>query len=590
MFPCLRLLLGCALLTALRPLHGADDYSLGPDSTQRAPGVPAGRIEAFEFTASQVFPGTARGCWLYRPAQYDGSKPAALIVFQDGHAYVSTNGLMRAPIVLDNLIARRDLPVTIALFVNPGHRGDGAPAVDGWGNRNNRSLEYDSLGDAYARFLIDELLPHVTNRWNLNLSSDPRQRAIAGMSSGGICAWTVAWERPDQFGRVLSHIGSFVNIRGGHVYPALIRKTERKPICVFLQDGASDLNNLHGNWPLANQEMASALAFAGYDFRFEFGTGAHNGRHGGALLPDSLRWLWRPDPATPPAPLTRDNLAGDEALSKILPPEDGWELAGDGYAFTDAACSDASGAFYFADLPRGTIHRQAPDEPRPRAWLENGPKISGMKFGADGRLYACVQGTGTNEVKRIVSIEPSSKEIVTLATEVAPNDLVVTRAGWIYFTDTAAGAVVRVPVSARGMSRPPPVAGGIARPNGITLSPDQRQLWVSEHGGTHLWQFLIEPDGTLRAGERYATLWKPADRPDAGGDGATTDSAGRVYVTSREGVQVIDASGRHSGVMQRPGAGPAVSCAFAGPGRAWLYLCQDDRVYRRRTLAEGTAP
>jgi enterochelin esterase family protein len=580
----LPLLLALADPSALR---GADDYSLSPESTQRGPDVPRGRVEVFQFNASQIFPDTTRDGWVYIPARYQPSRAAALMVFQDGHAYVREDRDMRVPIVFDNLIARGEMPVTVGVFINPGHRGDGAPAADGWGNRNNRSLEYDSLGDAYARFLLEELLPWVTNRFGLNLSADPRQRAIGGMSSGGICAWTVAWERPDQFGKVLSHIGSFVNIRGGQIYPALIRKTERKPIRVFLQDGSNDLNNLHGNWPLANQQMASALAFAGYDFRFVFGDGAHNGRHGGAILPDSLRWLWRPELASLPPPFTRDNLAGDEALSKILPPEGGWELVAEGYAFTDAACGDSEGNFYFADLPRGVIHRQGVGEPAPSPWLERGLQVSGLKFGPEGRLYACVQGQDTNSGKRLVVIDPASKAVATVATEVTPNDLAVAATGWLYFTDTAAGAVVRVPGSARGMSRPPPVAAGLRQPNGIALSPDQRQLWVSEYGGTNVWNFLVADDGSLRGGERYGELRKPLNMPDAGGDGATTDAAGRLYVTSHAGIQVIDVTGRPSGLILPPPSRPIVSCAFAGPGRAWLYVCAGDKVFRRRTLVTG---
>lgn len=579
------------LAACVPSLLGADDYPLGPESTQRAAGVPRGRVGPFQFNASTVFPETTRAGWVYVPAQYDGTKPAALMVFQDGHAYVREDRDLRVPIVFDNLIARGEMPVTVGVFINPGHRGDGAPAADGWGNRNNRSLEYDSLGDAYARFLIEELLPFVTNQFGLNLTADPRQRAICGMSSGGICAWTVAWERPDQFGKVLSHIGSFVNIRGGHIYPALIRKTERKPIRVFLQDGSNDLNNLHGSWPLANQEMASALAFAGYDHRLVFGDGAHNGKHGGAILPDSLRWLWRPELAALPEPLTKDNFAGDEALSKILPADSGWELVGEGYAFTDAACADAEGNFYFADLPRGVIHRQSAAGGKPIAWLEEGPKVSGMKFGPDGQLYACVQGEGTNTLKRIVAIDPQSKAVTTVATDVNPNDLVVSQRGWVYFTDTEAGAVVRVPTSARAMSRPAPVAGGIRKPNGITLSPDQGQLWVSEYGGTNVWNFLITDDGSLRGGERYAELRKPLERPDAGGDGSATDAAGRVYVTSHEGIQVIDATGRNSGTILRPQTKATVSCTFAGLRREWLYACSSDKVFRRKTLATGaTSP
>lgn len=571
-------------------LRAADDYRLGPDSLERGTGVPAGRVESFEFRESRVFPETIRTGWVYVPAQYDGREPAALMVFQDGHAYVSTNGQMRVPIVFDNLIARGEMPVTIGVFVNPGHRGENGPPAGGWGDRNNRSFEYDSLSDAYARFLLDELLPFVAKQFGLKFTEDPDRRAICGMSSGGICAWTVAWERPDRFAKVLSHIGSFTNIRGGHVYPALIRKTERKPIRVFLQDGRNDLNNLHGNWPLANQEMASSLAFAGYDFRFEFGDGAHNGLHGGAILPDSLRWLWRPTLAEPPKPGTRDNLAGDEALSKILP--DGgrsadWELVGEGYGFTDAACSDGEGNVYFADLPKGAVYRVPAAGVRPEVWLSEGPRISGMKFGPDGRWYACVQGTGTNDLKRIVTIDPATRQVETVATGVQPNDLAVGRAGFLYFTDTGAGQVVRVPLSARNLSRPPAVAGGINKPNGIAFSPDGRQLWVSEYGGTNVWNFLVAEDGSLGGGERIAELRTTTGRMDSGGDGATTDTEGRVYVTSHAGIQVFDRWGRLGGVMTRPQEKGTVSCVLAGPERRYLYVCSSDKVYRRRTLAQG---
>lgn len=565
------------------PARAVDDYKLGPESTERASGVPVGRVEKFDFADSKVFPGTHRDCWVYIPAQYDQSKPAALMVFQDGSAYIGTNGQMRVPIVFDNLIAKGDMPVAIGLFINPGVRGEGARGG------SNRSFEYDSLGDAYARFLIDELIPYAENKFQLKLNADPRKRAICGMSSGGICAFTVAWERPSQFGKVLSQIGSFTNIRGGHNYSAYIRKTERKPIRVFLQDGSNDLNNLHGNWPLANQEMASALAFMGYDFKFELGDGAHNGKHGGSILPASLRWLWRPEITELPKPLTKDNLGGDEALSKIF--QDGgkpgdWELVGEGYGFTDAACADADGNFYFSDLPKATIYRVGVNETKPTPWLENGTKISGLKFGPDGNLYACVQGVGTNNVKRIVTIDPKSKEITTVASNVQPNDLIVSKAGWIYFTDTAAGTVVRVPTSARGMN-PSPVAGGINKPNGISLSADQHELVVSEYGGTNAWTFLIANDGTVRAGEKNMTLRAPVGRPDSGGDGMTTDEKSRYYITSHLGIQMFDPTGRMGGIISKPQDKGAVSCAFAGPDRSYLYVCNSDKVYRRKTLTKG---
>lgn len=283
-------ILGALVSLAVLPagsLCAAEDYKLGPDSRPQE-GVPRGVVTKHRWASSTAFPGTVRDYWIYVPKQYDAAKPACVMVFQDGGSYVGTNGQFRVPVVFDILIAKKEMPVTIGIFLNPGE----VPAAEpGQKPRSNRSFEYDSLGDLYAKFIIDEILPEVGKSYNL--TKDPEGRAIGGISSGGICAWTVAWERPDQFRKVLSHVGSFTNIRGGHNCQALIRKADKKPIRVFLQEGANDLDNLHGNWPLANQEMAASLKFKGYDYKFEFGTEGHNGKHGGAILPDSLRWLWR---------------------------------------------------------------------------------------------------------------------------------------------------------------------------------------------------------------------------------------------------------------------------------------------------------
>jgi enterochelin esterase-like enzyme len=278
-----------ALATCMAPSaasRAADDYKLGPDSN-RQEGVPEGTVTKHHWT-SRVFDGTQRDYWVYVPKQYDPNHPACVMVFQDGGNYVDVEKSFRVPIVFDNLIYKQQMPVTIGIFVNPGvipaSTPDGKP-------RENRSFEYDTLSPKYAEFLQREILREVGKSYKL--TDKPSERAICGISSGGICAWTVAWERPDLFSKVLSHVGSFTNIRGGHVYPALIRKTERKPIRVFLQDGSGDLDNVHGNWPLASQQMAAALKFAGYDYRFEYGDGGHNGKHGGATLPEALRWLWQ---------------------------------------------------------------------------------------------------------------------------------------------------------------------------------------------------------------------------------------------------------------------------------------------------------
>ncbi|MBI3410565.1 MAG: ThuA domain-containing protein [Planctomycetes bacterium] len=239
---------------------------------------------------SKVFPKTVRDIWIYVPAQYSDKEPANLMVFQDGvRTYATRKGQFRVPTVFDNLIHKKEMPVTIAVFIDPG--SNELEGKKGQPDFANRSFEYDTLSPQYAEFLEKEVIPEVEKKFKIR--KDPQSRAICGISSGGICAFTVAWERPDLFGRVLSHVGSFTNIRGGDVYPGRIRKTPTKPIRVFLQGGSGDLDNEHGNWPLANQQMALALKFKDYDYRFEFGDGGHNGKHGGAILPDSLRWLFR---------------------------------------------------------------------------------------------------------------------------------------------------------------------------------------------------------------------------------------------------------------------------------------------------------
>lgn len=267
----------------------ADDsqYKLGPNS-QRQDGVPKGKVTKHVWK-SNIFEGTIREYMVYVPAQYDDSRPAAVMVFQDGHAYVNETGQFRVPIVFDNLIHQKRISVTVGIFINPGNKADKV-AENPW-KGSNRSFEYDTLSDQYSRFLLEEILPEVGK--TVKLSDKREDRAICGISSGGICAFTVAWERPDQFSKVLSHVGSFTNIRGGHNYHALIRKAERKPLRVLLQDGSNDLDNQHGNWWLANLEMDAALKFAEWDYKFVGGEGGHSGVHGGAILPESLEWLWQ---------------------------------------------------------------------------------------------------------------------------------------------------------------------------------------------------------------------------------------------------------------------------------------------------------
>jgi enterochelin esterase family protein len=269
--------------------HGTSGpYTLGSDSTEQE-GVPRGEITKYDAVSESIYPGVGHDYWVYVPEQYDGSKPACLMVFQDGPLYLAPDA--NIPIAFDNLIHKGDMPVTIAVFVAPGDKGPGLPH---WGGTDNRSIEYDSLDDRYARFLLEEILPSIESQYKI--VSDPAGRAICGISSGGICAFTVGWERPDRFSKVVCHCGSFTAIRGGNLYPSLIRKNSAKPLRVFLQTGTHDLDVIFGNWPLANQEMAAALAYRQYDHQLVIGEGGHSLVHGASIFPDTMRWLWRDYP------------------------------------------------------------------------------------------------------------------------------------------------------------------------------------------------------------------------------------------------------------------------------------------------------
>jgi enterochelin esterase family protein len=280
-------------------------YRLGPDSLPQE-GVPKGEIRGPFTLPSVAYPGTQHTYWVYVPAQYDPAVPAALMVFQDGHAFMNPNGDVRAQNVMDNLIHRREIPVMLGVFINPGRRPDQPePSAREWGDRTtNRPTEYNALDDRYARVITEELLPALKKDYNV--SDDPEMRGIGGSSSGAIAAFTVAWERPDQFRKVLSNVGSFVNLRGGHVYPEKVRESPKKPIRVYLCDGRNDNRGVRRDgtydatrdWFLQNVRLMKALTEKGYDVNYSWGMNGHGQKFGGAILPEMMRWLWRDGPVS----------------------------------------------------------------------------------------------------------------------------------------------------------------------------------------------------------------------------------------------------------------------------------------------------
>ena len=535
-------------------------------------GVPKGEIIKRVFDQSKIFPGTSREYWIYVPAQYKPDKPACVYINQDGIQW-------KAPTVFDNLIDKNEMPVTIAVFVTPGKvlTDSGSNALD----RYNRSFEYDGLGDAYARFILTEILPDVEKQKTgdgriIRLSKNGNDRAIGGSSSGAVCAFTAAWEHPEAFSRVFSAIGTYVGLRGAERYPTLIRKYEPKPIRIFLQDGINDLNIYAGDWWKANETMERALTFSGYEVNHAWGEAGHNGNQGTALFPQAMRWLWKDWPT----PVAKGN-SKNQFLSDLLIPGEDWELAGEGYSFTEGTAANAAGEVYYQDVPNSKTYKVAPGG-KPVALNVDSKKASGTCFAADGKRYTAAGGA-----KQILSYDANEK-VTVVADSMEGNDLVVARNGNIYvtvpdFTGKPGKLYLIRPNGEKIM-----VDEGLKFPNGVTLSPDQTQLYATESATHWVWIYKIKPDGTLIYKQRYGWLHVSDTDDNAWPDGLKCDTAGRVYVASKIGIQVMDQLGRVNAVLPIPPSNSQASnVCFGGPGFNILYVSCGDKVYRRKLKTRG---
>ena len=318
------LLLFCFLTPVLTSAQAPEENYTADPASEEHTGVPKGEVLKFVFDQSKIFPGTWREYWVYVPAQYKPDTPACVYVNQDGIQW-------KAPTVFDNLIHQKEMPVTIGVFVMHGRVKAADPNAAN--DRFNRSFEYDGLGDAYAQFILEEILPEVEKQKTsdgraIRLSKNGNDRAIGGSSSGAVCAFTAAWERPDAFSRVFSAIGTSVGLRGADRYPTLVRKVEPKPIRIYMQDGANDLNIYAGDWWMANQTMLRALTFAGYEVMHSWGEGGHNGKQGTALFPEAMRYLWKgwPEPV-------KKGLSQNAFLSALLIPGEEWSIARESFQF-----------------------------------------------------------------------------------------------------------------------------------------------------------------------------------------------------------------------------------------------------------------
>jgi gluconolactonase len=552
------LLISCLSALFMQPLAQADDAK-----------PPKGDVSKYSFAASKIFPGTVRDYWVYVPKQYDPAKPACLYVCQDG---VQNN----APAVFDELIAKGEMPITIGVFVTPGR----VPAPNGKGmDRFNRSYEYDGLGDAYARFLIEELLPDVEKKTApdgraIKLSKDGNDRCIAGSSSGAVCAFTAAWERPDSFHRVFSTIGTYVGLRGANVYPSLIRKYEPKPIRIFLQDGDHDLNIYGGDWWMANQEMERAFVFAGYEVNHAWGHGGHDGKQAGEVFPDAMKWLWKGWPA--PVKVGK----GSTQLQSILIPGEEWTLVADGYKFTEGPAANLKGEVFFNDIPNDKAYKIGLDG-KVSVFASDTKRANGQAFGPDGRLYAVATGAG-----QVVAYDAEGKSTV-IAEGIKGNDLVVGHDGGIWVTHPGGSGPDSSQVwyiSPKGEKKV--VDTGLKYANGITLSPDQAFLYVADYKSHWIYSYQVNADGSLSNKQRYDHLHAPDNADDAGADGIKVDRDGRLYVTTRLGIQVCDQPGRVNCIIPTPN-GKVANLCFGGPDFDVIYATCGDRVYKRKVKVRG---
>ncbi len=554
-----------------------ETYPTDPASVEKA-GVPKGEIIKFTFENSKIFPGTTREVSIYIPAQYDGQKPACVYVNQDGIQW-------KAPIVFDNLIHQKEMPITIGVFVTPGQVK--AQNADLALNRFNRSFEYDGLGDNYARFLLEEILPEVEKQKSSNgrvifLSKNGNDRAIGGSSSGAVCAFTAAWEKPQEFSRVFSAIGTYVGLRGADRYDILVRKHEPKPLRIFLQDGSNDLNIYAGDWWKANETMERALTFAGYDVKHVWGEGGHNGQHGTAVFADAMRWLWRDYPKKIEAGQSKNQF-----LKDILVENEDWELVGENYGFTEGTAVNAKGEVFFQDIPNSKTYK-INAAGKPEIYVEDAKKASGTTFTSDGQMMTITGGWSQPPTKQIHQYDADGKFIKALTEETPGNDISIAKNGNIYITQPDGREKPSKLLLLRPNGEKLVLDEGLKFANGLCFSPDQTQLFVTESASHWVWVYSILADGTLANKQKFGWLHvKDADE-NAWSDGIKCDRDGRIYVTSLSGIQIMDQLGRVNAILPLPKTkGQVSNLCFGGTNFDIIYASIHDKVYKRKVKVKG---
>jgi len=552
-----------------------------PVDAKADPTVPHGQVLHVTINDSPIYPGTQNDIQVYVPAQYDPAKPACLLVKLDGWGGDASN-------ILDNLIAKKEAPVIIGVGIVPGVVWGQPPgAAKRSVARFNRSYEFDSVNDHFPDFVLNEVLPAVEKLKTqdgraINISPDGNDHAVMGASTGGIGSFTLAWRRPDQFRRVYSIIGTFVSMRGGHDYPAQIRKTEPKPIRVFLEDGNTDSwNPIFGSWYEENLKMESALSFAGYDVAHAWGQHGHDARPGMAILPDVIRWLWRDYPE-----MIKAGTSHDGTLHSILPDGDaGWQKVDASFQDASGLAAGAQGNVCVSDAPATAIYRVGADN-KPSTFLGHAPPITGAAFGPDGTLY----GADTAD-KKIVAIDAKGA-IRTVADGISGRGILVTHDGSIYVSEPGEHADMPSKIWRISPSGEKTVMDeGLSSASGIAFMPDAGLFVAGEKNTQWIYSYVVSSEGTFVDKQPYYWLHMTDIPNNSGAEDIAVDTNGELYVATRMGVQVCDHNGRVRAILPLPTpCGPVRSLCFGGPDFATLYATDGKQLFWRTLKVHGFGP
>ena len=517
-----------------------------------------GVIKQTTFNTSRIFPGTVRDVTVFIPAQYDGSKPACVYVKTDGYN-------AREKTMMEQLIATKEMPVTIGVFVKPGS----LPApMKGTQDRRNRCFEYDGITDDNVRFLVSELLPAVAKEFDLKLSTDGNDRCISGGSSGGIAAFTAAWHQPESFSRVYAASGSWVAFRGGHEFPTMVRKFEAKPIRAYLTTGMRDMENAAGDWFLLDQEMDKALKFSGYDYQFRIIDGGHGAGYAENYL-EAMAYLWKGWPerlkAGPSAP---------RAQEIIIPGED-WQLLAEGFKSTRGPACNANGEVFFADTTNNKIHRIDLDG-RVKEFASDTGNAHCVTVGADGRLYSISEKSG-----KLMSYDAAGTGSVVVDGTLG-HSILATPTGGLYVTTNgekpnAPGTVWFIKDGKKTL-----VDKGMKFATGMAYRPDQWLLSVADGHSKWVYSYQMKDDGTLIHKERFFHLHVADWEDDAGTECLCYSLEGRQFIATKSGVQISADDGPTQIILPVPDRSRVTGVAIGGRDKDTLFAFCGNKIWKRK--------